>query len=75
MNRKKRCIDWHRADIVAELKKRNTSLAALGRANGLSSFTLKNALDKPYKNAEIIISDAIGLTPEDIWPSRYQKRA
>ncbi|EON5665144.1 transcriptional regulator, partial [Escherichia coli] len=32
---------------------------------------LKNALDKRYPKAEKIIADALGMTPQDIWPSRY----
>lgn len=63
--------DWHRADIVAAIIKSGTSLASLGRENGLSSTTLKNALDKPYPRAERIIAGAIGKKPEELWPSRY----
>jgi len=63
--------DWHRADIVAGLHKNGRSLAALGRENQLSATTLKNALDKRYPGAERIIADALGLEPQDIWPSRY----
>ncbi|MGB0893254.1 MAG: helix-turn-helix domain-containing protein [Parashewanella sp.] len=65
--------DWHRADIVAELKKRGLSLAQLGEENGLSRSTLKNALDKHYVKGEKIIADALGVRPENIWPSRYQQ--
>ncbi|EBA9592290.1 transcriptional regulator [Salmonella enterica] len=61
----------HRSYIVAELHKRGLSLAELGRRNGLSMHTLKNALDKPYPRAESIIAEAIELSPEKIWPERY----
>ncbi|EKQ5431237.1 helix-turn-helix domain-containing protein [Salmonella enterica] len=61
----------HRSYIVAELHKRGLSLAELGRRNGLSAHTLKNALDKPYPRAESIIAEAIDLSPEKIWPERY----
>ncbi|WP_418313975.1 helix-turn-helix domain-containing protein [Photobacterium damselae] len=64
-----------REDIVAELKKRKISLRSLGLANGLSQYTLKNALDKPYKNGEAIIAAALERKPEDIWPSRYKTAA
>ncbi|EON5664598.1 helix-turn-helix domain-containing protein, partial [Escherichia coli] len=37
MNKRTNRQDWHRADIVAELRKRNMSLAELGRSNHLSS--------------------------------------
>ncbi|MEA6564026.1 cell morphology transcriptional regulator XreR2, partial [Salmonella enterica subsp. enterica serovar Muenster] len=35
--------DWHPADIIAALKKRGTSLAAVSRNAGLASSTLTNA--------------------------------
>lgn len=35
---------WHPADIIAGLRKKGTSLAALSREAGLSSSTLANAL-------------------------------
>lgn len=46
--KKSKCEDKSRYDIVADLRKRGKSLAALGRENGLSISTVKNALDKPY---------------------------
>lgn len=63
--------DWHRADIVAALRKRNTSLAAESRRAGLAAGTLSNALNKPWPRGERIIAEALGVTPEKIWPSRY----
>ncbi|TEA27762.1 helix-turn-helix domain-containing protein [Candidatus Schmidhempelia bombi] len=65
--------DWHRADIRAELEKRGTSLRKLSREAGLSENTLRNALDRKWPKGEKIISEAIGVTPETIWPSRYKK--
>lgn len=65
--------DWHRADIVAGLKKRNLSVRQLSRNAGLSENTLANALRSPWPKGEKIIADAIGLTPQEIWPSRYQE--
>ena len=47
--------DWHHADIIAALHKRNITLSGLSRASGLSSTTLSNALTRP----------------SEIWPSRY----
>lgn len=65
--------DWQRADVMAALKKRSISLAALSRANGLNSGTLYNALERPWPRGEQIIAEAIGLQPAQIWPSRYEK--
>jgi Ner family transcriptional regulator len=39
--------DMHPADIIAQLKKRNLSLAAVSRQAGLSSSTLANTLSRP----------------------------
>jgi hypothetical protein len=63
--------DMHRADVVARLRKQGMTLSALSRNNGLHSTTLANAFSRPYPKAERIIADAIGLSPQEIWPSRY----
>lgn len=63
--------DMHRADIVALVRKSGTSISALSVKAGLRPTTLNNALERRYPKGEKIIADAVGLPPEDIWPSRY----
>ena len=63
--------DWHKADIIAALKKKGTTLAELSRQSGLSSSTLSNALVRPWTKGESIIAEALNLKPSQIWPSRY----
>ncbi|ECY6150024.1 transcriptional regulator [Salmonella enterica subsp. enterica serovar Bron] len=63
--------DWHPADIIAALKKRGTSLAAVSRNAGLASSTLTNALNRSWPKGERLIAEALGIAPEQIWPSRY----
>ncbi|AWY19469.1 helix-turn-helix domain-containing protein [Moraxella bovis] len=63
--------DWHQADIVASLKKAGTNLSALSEKHGYSRNNLRNALYRKYPKAEQIIAQAIGVAPEEIWPSRY----
>lgn len=65
--------DWHPADIIAGLRKRGTSLAALSRQAGLASSTLANALNRRWPKGERLIAAALGVAPEQIWPSRYRK--
>ena len=65
--------DWYSADIIAGLRKRGTSLAALSRQSGLASSTLANALTRHWPKGERLIADALGVAPEQIWPSRYRK--
>ena len=70
----KNTADWHRADVVAALKKAGWSVRSLSIAHGLSPNTLKSALAVPYPKCERIIADALGMKPEDIWPQRYAAR-
>lgn len=63
--------DWHRADVVAALRKKGLSVRRLSVEAGLSPNTLKSALQFKYPRGERIIADALGLTPKEIWPSRY----
>ncbi|WP_110876498.1 helix-turn-helix domain-containing protein [Franconibacter helveticus] len=65
--------DWHQADIIAALRKKGTSLAALSRTAGLSSSTLANALTRPWPKGEYLIAEAVDVHPSVIWPSRYFK--
>ncbi|WP_122040642.1 helix-turn-helix domain-containing protein [Salmonella enterica] len=65
--------DWHPADIIAGLRKRGTSLAAVSRNAGLASSTLANALPRHWPKGERLIAEALDVAPEDIWPSRYRK--
>lgn len=64
--------DWHPADIIAGLRKKGTTLAAVSRAAGLASSTLANALTRHWPKGERLIANALNKRPEDIWPSRYQ---
>ncbi|ENG3801794.1 helix-turn-helix domain-containing protein [Proteus mirabilis] len=64
--------DWHKADIIAALKKKGTTLAALSRKSGLSSSTLANTLYRPWPKGERLIAQALGVVPSEIWPSRYK---
>lgn len=63
--------DWHSADIIAALRKRGTTLAAVSREAGLSSSTLANTLVRPWPKGEWIIANTLGMHPSEIWPSRY----
>ncbi|EBG2392765.1 transcriptional regulator [Salmonella enterica subsp. enterica] len=65
--------DWHPADIIAGLRKKGTTLAAVSRKAGLSSSTLANALTRRWPKGERLIAEELGVTPEQIWPSRYRK--
>ncbi len=50
-NQKKMPSDWHRADIIAALKKRGTSLAAISRECGEVTYLSKAERRKSWRNA------------------------
>lgn len=75
MARKPRA-DWDAEDVKAAVRKSpHKSFAALGRAHGLEAGTLRAALTKSAPRYEAIIAAALGLRPQDIWPSRYTNEA
>jgi Ner family transcriptional regulator len=65
--------DWHPADVKSELEKAGWSLRRLSRHHGFSDHYLAMVFQLPYTtvNAERIIATAIGRTPQEIWPSRF----
>lgn len=75
MARKPRA-DWDAEDVKAAVRKSPfKSFANLGRAHGLEPGTLRAALSKSAPRYEAIIAAALGLQPQDIWPSRYTQEA
>jgi Ner family transcriptional regulator len=62
--------DWHPADVLAALKKRGLSLTGLSKAHGYHPTAAGKALKQPWRAMETIIASTLGLTPQDIWPSR-----
>lgn len=62
---------WHRADIVAAIHKRGTSLAALARRHGYADSTLRAALSKPARPANAIIAAFIGRPLNELWPAWF----
>lgn len=65
--------NWHRADILAAIKKRGGTLAQLSRDSGLHERTLYNVLERHWPKGERIIADFIGVPVSTIWPERYEK--
>lgn len=73
MAKKPASKDWHRADVIAAVRKKGTSLQALSLQMNYSRSTLRNALNHPAPRYERIIAKFLGTTPQKIWPSRYHQ--
>lgn len=65
--------DWHPADVLAALRKRNLSLRQLALKHEYTH--IDKVLTAPWLAAEQIVAKALGLPPEQIWPSRYSDPA
>ena len=66
--------DWHVADIKCALEKKGWSLSRLSKRNGYCRTACKAALHQPLPKMERLIADAIGVPPQEIWPSRYDEQ-
>jgi len=73
MPKKPASKDWHRADIIAAVRKTGTDLSKLSIKHGLGRGVLRNCLNHPYPKYERIIAEHLGITQQTIWPSRYHE--
>jgi Ner family transcriptional regulator len=63
--------DWHPADVLAALKKRGRTLTSLSRAHGYHPTAAGKALKRSWPAMEAIIARELNVSPQAIWPSRY----
>lgn len=73
MQKKSTQKDWHKADIIAAIRKTGTSLRAISRKHGLAHTAIGNALHISAPKYERIIAQQLGIPPQEIWPSRYHE--
>lgn len=67
--------DWHPAEVIAALRMKGYSLRQLALLNGYcNGNSLTKALRSPYPLAEALIAEALGKTPSEIWPTRYDEK-
>ena len=59
---------WHAQDILAEIRKSGTTLAALSRQNGFNPRSLNSALTKRWPRGNAIIASHLGASRHQIWP-------
>jgi Ner family transcriptional regulator len=62
----------HPADILAAVRKsRYRFLTNVAAAHKLSAVTLRTALRRPQRRAELAISRATGIPLHILWPDRW----
>lgn len=62
---------WHPQDVIAEIRKTGTTLAALSRQNGFKDRSLHSALRKRWPRANAIIASHLSVTRHQIWPEWF----
>ncbi len=60
--------NWHPQDVIAEVRKSGTTLAALSRQNGFADRSLRTALVKRWPRANAIIASHLRVSRHQIWP-------
>ena len=66
--------DWHPAEVVAAMRLKGISLRQLATLNGYTNpNSISTALHRPYPQAEALIAEVLGVSPQTIWPSRYDR--
>lgn len=65
--------DWHKSDVKAALEKAGKTLRQLSKEHEMSPSYFKEALHRPVPRAQAVIADVLGLSPWEIWPSRYDE--
>ncbi|MBE3604104.1 helix-turn-helix domain-containing protein [bacterium] len=66
--------DWPSARIAYELRLRGLTYRKLSLANGYCGGALEQTARRHLPRWEAIIAEALGMRPEQIWPSRYPRR-
>ena len=62
---------WHRADIIAAVRKRGSNLARLAAEIGLSRHSMSWALGKRHPRANVAISRFIDVPLHELWPQFF----
>lgn len=65
--------DWSSHYIVFRLRERGTSMRRLSRLNHYCANAASIAIKTPWPKMQQLIAQAIGVTPQEIWPSRYHE--
>lgn len=62
---------WHPQDIIAAVRKKGSSLQALGREHGFSRITFNKATRERFPRAHQVIAEFLGVPRQTIWPQFY----
>lgn len=64
--------DWPASYIRAVLEIKGTTMETLSEEEGWKRHTLRNVLYRHWPKGEQVIAEKCGVSPDEIWPSRYR---
>ncbi|WP_208952255.1 helix-turn-helix domain-containing protein [Rahnella sp. ChDrAdgB13] len=64
--------DWSSKAIIAALEQKGATLQGIENELGLGTGSLRNAFYRHVPGYECAIAQKIGISPDLIWPNRYQ---
>ncbi|MGY4028106.1 helix-turn-helix domain-containing protein [Aeromonas rivuli] len=64
--------DWPKKFIEGVLEMKGVTVVELSEKAGLKPYTLRNVFYRHWPKGERIISEACGVSPDVIWPSRFK---
>jgi Ner family transcriptional regulator len=63
--------NWTKQAIIFALRERGTNAAELAKAANMSRFTLYGGMERPSPKVHDLISEALGIPRQTIWPQFY----
>lgn len=62
---------WDRHAIIAEIRRRGTTIDALGAAHGYARGTLNNVFVQRWPRGQAIVAHFLERTRHELWPDLY----
>lgn len=62
---------WDRHAIKAAVERKGATLTQLAKLHGVSAQTVRNALDTPSKQGEMILSEFLEVPLNELFPARW----
>lgn len=67
-------INWTKQKILFELREKGLTASEIASRAGISRFTVYGGLQRPYPKVNDLISEALGVPRQQIWPQFYDER-
>lgn len=65
---------WNKQAILFALRAKGTTASALAAKAGISRFTIYSGLESAYPRVHDLISEALGVPRQEIWPQFYDAK-